>query len=366
MRHARLALDREAIELRPADGAAVRAQRQRLHDVAAPPDAAVENYRSAARHRLGDCGQRVQGGGGAVELAAAVVGDEHPVHAVGHRLDGVRRVKDALEQERPLPDGAQIGDVAPLHAGVGQPQHALGERGEVLAAVRPAVVAEGDVRDDVPHPEQPAQLGRHVEDFAGGHRGRNDEAVADVSLAVAEELGVDGHDQPFVAARRRALGHLLRQPAVLEDVGLEPEGPDAGLRQLFQAADRAVAEAVDGACLGRRPSRGGLAVGPQQPGKPRGRDDERHGEPPAEQRGREVAVQRAADRARIEGEVVEGGGIAAQRLLVARPAVDEVEDRARQHAPGPLPKRRDVVGPPLPAGLAFARHPRPRRDGATV
>ena len=295
-----------------------------------------------------------------------MVGDEHPVHAVRHRLDGVGRVKDALEQERPLPDGAQVCDVTPLNAGIRQRHHALRQSGEVLGVARPAVVAEGDPGNGAPHPPQPAQLGRHVGDLPRGHSGWNDKSVADIALAVAEELGVDGHDQRLVPGRRRALRHLACEPPIPVDVGLEPAGLDAGLGQLFQAADRAVAEAVDGAGLGRRARRGGLAVWPEQPGKPRGRDDERHGEPPAEQRGREVAFFRTADGARVERDVVEGRDVAAQRVLVARAAVDEVEHRPRQHALGLGPERRDVVCPPLPARHAFVCHPHPRRDGAPV
>ena len=366
MSHAGLACHCETPELRPADRAAVRTQRQRLDDVGAPPDAAVKQDRGAARHRIGDARQRVERARHTVELAPAVVGDKHPVHAVRHRFGGVGGVEDALEQERPFPHGTQRSDVVPLHALIRQRQHSLVEGGEVVGVSGPAVVAEGDLRNGAPHAKQPAQLERHVGDLAGREAGRDDEAVADVALAVAENLRVDCDDQGLVACRRRALRHLVGEPAVSVNVGLEPARLDAGLGQLFECADRAVAEAIDGAGLGCRACRSGLALRPKQAGEPRGWDDERHGQSSAEERGREIAARRSADGARIERHRVERGYVPAERVFVAGTAIDEVEHRARQHAPSFLPERRDVVSPPLPAGLAFARHPHPRRYGAPV
>ena len=78
-----------------------------------------------------DAGQRVDAGRGAVELAAAMVGDDQPVDAVVERGLGLGRVEDALEEERPLPDAAELVDVGPGHRRVEERGHAAGERLEV-------------------------------------------------------------------------------------------------------------------------------------------------------------------------------------------------------------------------------------------
>ena len=60
----------------------LRPQRERLEDVAPAPDAAVDRELDATLgHRRADP-QRVEGGGGVVELAAAVVGDDDAVDGV--------------------------------------------------------------------------------------------------------------------------------------------------------------------------------------------------------------------------------------------------------------------------------------------
>ena len=75
-------------ERRPPDQDRVGAQRQRDRDVDAAADAAVDQDRGPAVDRVDHLRQGVAAGQGAVELAAAVVGDDDPGDAV---LDRERR-----------------------------------------------------------------------------------------------------------------------------------------------------------------------------------------------------------------------------------------------------------------------------------
>ena len=112
------AAGREPPERRPADEDGPRAERERLRDVRAPPDAAVEVDLRTAADGLDDLGQRVQGRGDAVELPPAVVGDDDAGRTVLARERGVLGREDALEHERKRALGAKPLEVAPGDARV--------------------------------------------------------------------------------------------------------------------------------------------------------------------------------------------------------------------------------------------------------
>ena len=75
MRGALLAVDGEAPERGAADEDGAGAERERLDDVRAAPDAAVDEHLEPAVDRLDHLGERVRRRGDAVELPAAVVRD---------------------------------------------------------------------------------------------------------------------------------------------------------------------------------------------------------------------------------------------------------------------------------------------------
>ncbi len=79
---ARLAVDGEAPERRATGEHRARAERERLDDVRAAPDAAVDEHLDPAVDGVDDLGQRVDRRGDAVELPAAVVRDDDPRRAV--------------------------------------------------------------------------------------------------------------------------------------------------------------------------------------------------------------------------------------------------------------------------------------------
>jgi hypothetical protein len=65
---------------RPADEDKLGAQRKRLEHVGTAPDASVQHHGHAISLG-GDLGQRAQGGHRTVELAAAMIGDDHAIDA---------------------------------------------------------------------------------------------------------------------------------------------------------------------------------------------------------------------------------------------------------------------------------------------
>ena len=83
------AAQRQAVDERPAHEAGVGAERQRLVDIRPAPDPGVEGDGRLVADRLDDSRQRLQGGDGAVDLAAAVGGDADAVGAVLDRQPGV-------------------------------------------------------------------------------------------------------------------------------------------------------------------------------------------------------------------------------------------------------------------------------------
>src|SRR5439155_2055834 len=108
------------------------------------------------------------------------------------------------------------------------------------------------------------------------------EAVAQVALALAEQLVVDGEDEAVIARRPGALDELAGEAAVAVDEDLHPARRRLGRRQLLQGAHRAMAEAEAGARRRGRPRRGPLAVRPEQAAEPGRPDHHRQGEPAAE------------------------------------------------------------------------------------
>src|SRR5439155_21721414 len=72
----------QAVDVRSADQDCPGTERNRLDDVAAPADAAVQENFGLVPAVVHDLGQHLDGGRRIVKLAAAVVGDDEAVDAV--------------------------------------------------------------------------------------------------------------------------------------------------------------------------------------------------------------------------------------------------------------------------------------------
>ena len=173
-------------------------QGQGLEHVQARAHAAVHQHRQVAADRLGDGGQGADGGGRAVELAPAVVGDHDPLDAAADRLARVLGIEHALEHDRTWPALAHPGDVAP------------GDRWVEVAADPAPEVAEA-LQSPAAAATLPRVCGRpprlHVRRASRDGPGRRrpgagasaacvaDHAVARVAIARAGHRQVDGEQQ---------------------------------------------------------------------------------------------------------------------------------------------------------------------------
>ena len=112
--HAGLAGGGERPALHAAEADEIGARRDRLDDIGAAAEAAVDHDFGAAGDGGDDFRQHMHGAAAVVELAAAVIGDVDPLDAVIDRDLGVFRGGDALDHQRDLElvldqlDGAPI------------------------------------------------------------------------------------------------------------------------------------------------------------------------------------------------------------------------------------------------------------------
>ena len=87
--NARAAAGAQPVGVRAADEHGARAHAQRLRDVGAAADPAVEQHFTLAVHRRDDFGQRAQRRVDAIELASAVIGDDDALGALVHGAAGI-------------------------------------------------------------------------------------------------------------------------------------------------------------------------------------------------------------------------------------------------------------------------------------
>ena len=185
---------------------------------------------------------------------------------------------------------------------------------------------------------------RHVEQAAEFEARRNGKAVAQVALALAQHLVVDGQYQSLESRGMRPLRERLRQAAILVGKHLHPKVAGRFARQILQFHRGTMAHGVNRS--GRRRGAGGfdLAARPQHAGHSGRTDQHRPLECLAEQLDSLVATGRAAHRLRQQRQFVEGRFVAADDDFIFGAAVDEIEYRARQAALRKLAQRRNAIG----------------------
>ena len=105
VRHAGLAGDGQAPELRARDEAGARAERQRLDDIGAAPDAAVDEHRNAPRRRppRRRAARRCDAGAPS-SWRPPWLETISPSTPCSTRLAASLGMEDALEDQRPVPD----------------------------------------------------------------------------------------------------------------------------------------------------------------------------------------------------------------------------------------------------------------------
>ncbi len=182
----------------------------------------------------------------------------------------------------------------------------------------------------VPHPHQPARFRGGRERASETEARRDGEAVADVTLAVAQELVIGGQYDGVIAGGLGPIDEFAGEAAILVDEDLHPSRRHARGRYVFQSADGGVACAVGNAGRSGGARRCQFAARPIQAGETCRRDGEWHRELHAEQ-----IVDRSRTAAPFSGRgrnptSAKASVVATKRPLVFRAAIGEVEHRARQ------------------------------------
>src|SRR5215472_16011424 len=205
---------REAVALHAAKPDEVGAKRQRLDDVGAAIDGAVDDDRRPARNRLHHFRQDLGRTAAVIELAAAVIGHVDDLDAVIERDLGVFGGADALNSERDLVlafhalDRAPVErhlKVAPLHAAAARGNMTFGEiafapavmsgvdrdakRGViVLDGALDVIVGPGGVTSDIKL-KHPQRIGRRLGDILQSGFAHRTEHMSN------PELGRGSHDR---------------------------------------------------------------------------------------------------------------------------------------------------------------------------
>src|ERR1700704_1987854 len=233
-----LAAGAEAIDVGAADHAGARAEREGAQYVLPRADAAVEHHLDLRAHGVDDLRQRRDRRRRAVELPAAVIGDDKSRGPGLGRGPGVLDVEDALEDELARPDAAHPLDVLPAQCWIELAGGPMRKRVHVLHALHVAgEIAEG-LAFAPEDRERPGRLGRDVDDVRELDLRGNGHAVPEVAMALAEHLQVDREDQRAALRCCGALDQRLDEAAVLHDVELEPERLADRLRHILDRADR--------------------------------------------------------------------------------------------------------------------------------
>src|SRR3954447_12363209 len=197
--HTALTAGHQAVQVRPADKAGVRAESDRGDDVGTGHDAGVEIDLGVAAHRLADVGKDTQRRGSAVQLATAVVREDDRVCAGVDYAAGVLDGLDTFDDQRSVPDRAQPVEVVDGHRRVEQLVQQLGD-GAVPGGQRGERQRTGGEQVG-----PPGRVQRRVQHGLRGERRWNREAVADIAEPGPGNGYVDGQHQRLVPGGGRTL-----------------------------------------------------------------------------------------------------------------------------------------------------------------
>jgi len=156
-----LAPGAQAPQERSADAAGRGPKGQRLQDISASSDAAVENdlrLPASGRH---DLRQNSDGSRDVIELASAVIGHHHGAGTDFDGLFGVVRVEYPLDHDRTLPEVADARDIVPGDGGIEHGRHMLGDAGETRRRRALKIAETGRREEDASEPARTARQIKH-------------------------------------------------------------------------------------------------------------------------------------------------------------------------------------------------------------
>jgi len=276
--HTGFAHGAQAVQEGAADVDAAGAQGACAQHVLARANAAVHVDLDAVPHRLHDAGQALDAALGAIELASTVVGDDECVGARLHGQLGVAHVLDAFEDELATPAFLDPLHIAPVQRGV----ELAGRPARQTAHVAHAADVAHDIAKLAPwcaqHAQRPAWLGGDVDHVFDGQLGRRGQAVAQVFVALPQNLQVQREHQGAAVGGFGAVDQALDEGAVFHHVELEPKAFASMLGHVF---DRANAHGRQGEWHTKLLGGAGgqnFTVGVLHAGQAGGGDGHRHGD----------------------------------------------------------------------------------------
>ena len=328
------AVGAEAVDVGAADEYAACTQCQGAQDVLAAADAAVHPHFDIVSDGGNDTGQGADGGGGAVELAAAVVGYHDGGRAAFHGGFGVFRLHNAFDDEFAAPFVFDAGHVVPAQAGV----ELFGRPGGEGAHVAHAFNVAFDVAEAAPlgveHAQAPFGLGGEVEQVHQGGLGRGGEAVFDVFMALAEHLQIGGEHEGGALGGFGAADEVAHEFAVAHHIKLKPEGIGAVGGHVFDGADAHGGEDIGHAEFGGGAGGEDFAVGMLHAGEADGGEGERHFHGLPDHFALEAAVLHIHQHALAEQDGLEIGFVGAVGGFAPRAGVGVVVEHFGHFAPG--------------------------------
>ena len=326
-----LPVQREAVQVRPADEHRVGAERQRLEGVAARADPGVEEHGHLVADRLDDRSERVERRDRPVDLTAAVVRDDDAVDLVLDGKPGVARALDPLEQDRAVPVRADERQLLPAQAGVLED-----------ARERDAGRQRGDLCRHG-HPALEDRVARVVRDALVLEEGRV--PAVQVERPPAEQRRVERDDQVGVAGRLGTAQEGHGQLVVRGPVELVPARAVAvGRRHVLHLVGGLRRVDVRQPELGRRAGGGEVAVRMRERLHPDRREEDRRGHARPQDGGGEIDLRRLAALAPLDLPAPERRGVGARGVRVPRPGEDVGEGLGAQDLGGLRLELREVVG----------------------
>ena len=200
----------------------------------AAADAAVQNQGHLRPDGGADRGQDADRRRRGIELPPAMVRDDDAVHPQFLRPDGIGGRLQPFQDERFLPGVAYPGEIVPGQR-LRNPRHHECRKRSGGRIVRSVGGDCGEARRRVgQEAHRPARVQGAVEQHFGRHPEREDEAVAQVALALAGPGRVDGEHQRLGVGFARPPDEVQIGFPVALGIELEPE---AAFRRLADILD---------------------------------------------------------------------------------------------------------------------------------
>ena len=334
----------QAVGVGAADEDCAGAEADGFYDVSAATDAAVHQNFGAAVYSGNDFGERADCGIDGIELAPAVVGDDHGGDAFIYGASRVVSGKQAFHNDRAGPDFSDPVQIVPAYGGVGerggdihQPHGPFAGDGDVFELGNSAI---GEKRGE---PSRAREKWREKGELGEERTAQKLlHAVARIAFAHSGDGCVHGDDKGGEAGAARAVDAAFGGGAATEEIELIPCGALGGGLHVFQFVAGNCGEYVAGSSIARGFGGGDFSAGVDQTAVADRSQESRESQIECEDAHAEIAFVEGYGVAGAKEDVVEGTRIFAQRGFVVGAAIEVIEDGARETALSETAKIVDV------------------------